>query len=203
MTRALQLLDAVLRHPAKAAQMDRSIQKGIVDFRNYHLPFIASYCILIFASPYLWYQLFTKTTAIHRILTSTMKTMLIAPLSVILFLVFIGLYDRFTENRISPTSRIEPPDPIEHNRGLFLSIPVSASLLFFLLHPLLGFLMLAISIAYSTAQIIRVQSFYENVSIQKTTARFLAFTVFFLLPLVAVLLVYNLSLTIRIFLNLI
>lgn len=204
--RTIRWLEAILNDPKRALQLHkgRTPGRGIRDFSEDHLPFLLGYLAILLFSPYLWYRVLSyERTPLLKALLTTVRGMLIPVFIVLLFLTFVGLYDRFLENRFTPgPTRSAEIDPEQHNRSLFFALPVSASLLFFWIHPLFGYLMLLAAITYSLIQIVHFQALYEKTTTRRTAAMLIAFGGVFLLPVVALLLAYNLLLTTRILLDL-
>lgn len=204
--RTIRWLEAILNDPSRALQMrkERPAGRGMRDFREDHLPFLLGYLALLPLSPYLWYRVFSlDRLPLLKAAFYTVPSMLVPVIVVLVFLVFAGLYDRFLENRHPPgPTRAAFRDADQHNRTLFLALPVSASLLCFLFHPLAGYLMLLASIVYSLIQAVHFQAEHEKTGIRRSAALMIAFAGFFLLPIIGLLFVYNILLTSRILIQL-
>ncbi|MBW7857424.1 MAG: hypothetical protein H3C43_03815 [Leptonema sp. (in: Bacteria)] len=192
--RSLYWLELILMNPKLALQsrLERPMGRVRHDFRQDHLVYYIAYFVLLLVSPYLWYNvLFGRLPSF--------QSLLLPPFLAILFLLLITVFDRFIEYRNSPTNGKAPvANPNSHNRALFLSIPVSASLFFFILHPLFGYLMLFGAIVYSVIQTVQSIAGDQQLSVQRVFALLISFCGVFLLPIVALLLIYNLVITSRI-----
>ena len=199
--RSLKWLELILANPTQALQsrLERPMGKARRDFSQDHLIYYVVYFILLLFSPYLWYKVIFSSLP-------SFKSLVIPPILCALFLVIVTLFDRLLEFRNPTKTPIAKPQ--SHNRALFLSIPVSASLFFFLLHPLFGYLMLIAAATYSMIQIVRSITADQQTDQetgnqpQLTTGRifalFISFCGIIMLPFVVLLMIYNLIITTRI-----
>lgn len=189
---SLTCLDLQFRnvHEAVAEHARRRPGKAFRDFRQDHLPFVLSYPFLVAISPSTWLKWhFTQTLPSFR-------SLLLPPLLVVAIAILATFYDKLLEFRHGPLRMQDRP--VVRNVTLFLSMPVSASLLFFLIHPAVGWLMLVASTGLSLFQAAHHEATLRKGSMRSVTAEIIVAAAFLLLPIVGLLLVYNLALTGRI-----
>lgn len=164
--------------------------KAIRDFREDHLPFLLAYPLVVAASPSTW----LKWHSAHAF--PSVRSVLLPPLFVIALLFLSAFFDKLLEFRHGPLRMRDRP--AVRNVTLFLTMPVSAALIFFLIHPLAGWLMLFSAAAFSLFQAAHYESTLRRGSMRSVVAEIIVAAGFLLLPLVGLLLLYNAVLTARI-----
>lgn len=194
--RTLQWLDLQFSHPrdALARHRERPPARAFRDFREDHLPFLLAYPLVLLLSPWTW---------IHYFLGGGIPSLraLALPVFIVLAVLLLAVFfDKIREYRTAPGLRKE--QPAERNIALFFSLPVSASLIFFLVHPAAGFLALLASLAYSFLQFARYEASARNSPLRNVVAEMIVAAGFLLIPVAGLLLLYNLALTSRILVDL-
>lgn len=129
---------------------------------------------------------------------SSWKKIFIAPFLAgsVLFLAFF--VDRLLMHE-KPPGLQDPEEKKLGNLTLLFYIPVTATAPFYFVHPIAGHFFLILAILYSTIQAIRIQSKLRNKSVLELIARFLFAGILLSLPLVLLLLIWNIRKTISIF----
>lgn len=110
------------------------------NFYYYHLPFVIHFPIIIFISPYLWYNIITNNEFLKILYFSYIIPFLIYIFSIIDSI----LFDKLQFYSIPPSL-----NSINPYFSLKTSIVITASWIFFIIHPFVGWVFLILSIIYS------------------------------------------------------
>ncbi len=184
---AIQLLEIIFKSPNKFLNLSNrfndSFQTVKEIFYNLHLPFMIHFPIVILFSPYSWYSYFLKNLTIDKIIIYYFLFPLFVYCFLILFLVF---FDKLQIYSQIPTVGLK-----KHYFCSYSSIVVSASMVFFIFHPFVGFIGLIVSFIYSFLISIFLWSKYLNKSIKQLILEAFLTLSFFLFFIFLVVLILN------------
>ena len=171
--------DFIKRTPLTATQF----------FVRRHLPLLILYPICSTLAPYTWLKSGDFS----------IKSQILFPVLLPLVIIVLALvYDK-----ISEYARLEPVEdnirPLIRNVSSFLHLPLSGSALFFLIHPLIGYLMILTAAIYSIYLSIRAQAVFRRVSYARAIVHYISAAFFLFIPGFLMLFIINISLTIQIF----
>ncbi len=158
------------------------------NYYYYHFPFLIHIPFIIFISPYFWYLLVFKNLTIDKFIF-----LYIIPFVLyFLYIFFIISFDKLQFYSIPPSLKNKNP-----YFGLFGSIIVTANLIFFLLHPVVAWIFLLISIFYNFFITIYYWSRYHHKRILKVFSEGLILLSFFLILLILFLFINNIIQSIK------
>ncbi|MCB1325251.1 MAG: hypothetical protein H7A21_07235 [Spirochaetales bacterium] len=185
-----QELQLIFQDPsAAAAGFSERFRGPVIDLvRRYHLPLLILLPVAALLSPAGW--------LIGPNLGIFLRA--IAPVFAVLGILFVAIvFDRVLE--YSRTPSIQPPaGPPDRHLALYLSLPVSALAPFFFLHPLLGYLMLALSAAFCLYQSLEYAAAHFERSRARILAQFVSAIIALMIPVAALLFLLNVARSIAI-----
>lgn len=182
---AIQLLELFFLNPIQLLKILQNKEETAKEiFYNIHLPFLIHFPIIVLISPYFWYSFFLKNTSIKSILWIYFFIPLGIYSILILFSVF---FDKLQIYSQTPTINL----PRKYF-CLYSSLFTTASLLFFIFHPILGYFTLLFSFIYSYAIGIYFWSQFLKKEVKKLILETILSISFFLLILVILLFLLNL-----------
>lgn len=139
---AIQLLKLFFENPMSFLELNtRKFNTAKEIFYNLHLPFLIHYPLIVLLSPYFWYSVFFKNINIKFIIFSYFYLPLILYFLIMTFIIFF--------DKLQIYSQMPSIDFKKKYFCLQSSVIVSASILFFILHPILGNVFIMISFLYS------------------------------------------------------
>ncbi len=165
----------------------RPVSASFRFLRENHLGLVLLYPVFALACPYVW-------IVKGRISPATQIVMPVLLVGV--FLLLALLYDKIMEHSRPPSL---PEDKEIRNLAVFLHLPVSAAGMFFFLHPGLGYLMVFAAAIYSILMSIRAQSLAHGRGLGDAFSRYIGAGLLLMVPLVLMLLAFNILRTVRIF----
>ena len=189
-------VESILARPGQAVAefLERPALKSLRFFAFYHLPFLILLPLFILISPY------------RLVLGSSFSKRDIFGFPTILILGFLSLgavFDRM--QRYSQAGGIDPwrPDYFEmrpegKNLSLYLHLPVSASVFLFFFHPILGYAGLLATAMYCVYQSIVAWARIRGQTILRSLSVYVLSAGLLMLPLLLLLILYNLLKTFRI-----
>ncbi|MCS7205709.1 MAG: hypothetical protein NZ853_08425 [Leptospiraceae bacterium] len=152
-------------------------------FYFYHMPFLIHY-IFFLISPFFWYQILFKKESFFSLLFTTYLPPLFIYGGTFIFLVLMDKFEFYSQ----------PPTLYRKNPyfGIKNAIMITSNLIFFLVHPILGWLALGVSSIMTFVFSIIQWSLYLEKPISKTFAESLLLVSLFLLVAVLILFIVNL-----------
>jgi len=188
-------VETILSNPKQAvSQFLERRPVRTLHFLGYHAPFLILLPLFMFLSPY-------------RLLMGNSLSRTTALFPVILILGFLALgavFDRL--QRYSNAAGLDPDRqdffamrPTGKNLSLFLHLPLSASAFLFFLHPLPGFLGLLITGIYCAHQSVVAWARLRQQTILESLSAYILSAGLTMLPVLALVLLYNLLKTAGIF----
>jgi hypothetical protein len=191
-------VETILTNPHQAAErfLEREPIRSL-HFLFFHLPFLLLLPVFVLISPY---RLFSGS--------SFSTTAAFFPVFLILgFLFLSAVFDRM--QRFSTAGGLDPDrkdyfsmDPPGKNLALFMHLPLSASTFLFFLHPLPGYLALFLTAVYCIYQSIVEWARIRNQTILESLATYVVTIGLGLLPVLILVLLYNILKTFGILGNL-
>jgi hypothetical protein len=152
-------------------------------FYYYHFPFLIHLPLIIVLSPYFIYHLMEHLLTIKLFLFAYIMPLLIYGF----FIIYSVFFDKLQFYSVSPTLNYQ-----NQYFTLKSSIVVTANLIFFYIHPLVGWLCLLFSIFYSYFVSIYLWSIHFNKRFLRTFSESLLLICIFLLILMIILFINNL-----------
>lgn len=195
-TRANEYLRAVLLEPREATDtflLERP-SRTLRLFVSYHLPYWILFSIIVIIAPHEWIHFDSEWNVSFE--RNFYAADWLAPLFVASApLVLAFVVDRLQKFRGSP----QPfSDQSYSNISFFLQLPVSAALFWFLIHPLAGYLLLFLSIIYCLYISVIQWSRLTGRTYYQILTDYLYSILLLMIPVIALLLIYNILLTYRI-----
>lgn len=182
---AIQFLELFLSNPIQLLEVLKNKEETSREiFYNVHLPFLIHFPIIILISPYFWYSLFFKNFSLKSILWIYFFIPLGIYSILILFSVF---FDKLQIYSQIPTINLQ-----RKYFCLYSSLFTTASILFFILHPFLGYFALLFSFVYSFVVGIYLWSKFLKKELKKLILETILSVSFFLFVLVILLFILNL-----------
>lgn len=194
--KANESLRQILFEPDRA--MDEFIQKPATRttglFFQIHFPYWVGFFLIILIAPHFWIGF--SEDWMPEISRRFRFADWVAPLTpVVANLVLAIAVDRLQKFRDSP----EPFSNTSYsNVSFYLQLPVSASLFWFLVHPVVGYIAVLIAIIFSLYISIRQWSRLSKRSYYQILTDYLYCVFLLMLPVVFLLLIYNILLTYKI-----
>ena len=190
LTAALEDLERIARNPAEAAATfaGRAHSRTLEIFWRCHVPLLVFYPLAALICPYSYVFGRGPNIRVHALL----------PLAVVLLVLMqAALFDRVLEYSRHRTLR-EDGQPDHSQLAFYLHLPLSAGGLFFLIHPVLGYIMLFSAVIYSVTLSINAQCRARRLNLARVLTAYLAAAILPLAALALVALMYNIVHTISV-----
>ena len=158
---------------------------------RYHLPLLLLFPMATALSPAGW--LTGKNF-------NWLSAFIAPPFLVFGVLIIAATYDKIIEHR-QPPPLFDENNFNPKNLASFNHLPISGVGIFFLFHHTIGYLMVIVALFYSIFLSIRSQSILRQLAPATAMAYYLSTFIFFLLPLLVVMIIFNIRQTLKIVLD--
>jgi len=177
-------LDTIFEKKERALEecSNRKSLSALTLFSTDHLPLLLMYPLFSLLSPFRWIGQKSPTFG------SLFVWPLVVPL---FFLAAAAVYDKIIEHSSRPTV----PGSAELDRknfSLYLHLPVAAGGVFFVIHPIFGYLMLFFAELFSMVLTFRANRLYRGMTVLRSLITVVQVSLFFLIPAMVFGVVFNL-----------